>query len=76
MVEEMVQWLGKKKAKRETRESDAGDAVGVHNLTRVKAMPRVRPRGMTWLRKKPRKRPRETAWRKEKPSVRWSSRGG
>jgi hypothetical protein len=43
-VEEMVRRLGKKSAKRETRESNAGDAVGVHDPTRVKAMPRVRPR--------------------------------
>jgi hypothetical protein len=50
MVEEMVPWLGKK-AKRETRASNAGDAVGAHDPTRVKA----RPRGMAWLRKKPRK---------------------
>ncbi len=45
MVDEMVRWLGKK-AKRETRESNAGDAVGVHGLPRVKVRPRVRPRGM------------------------------
>ncbi len=41
----MVRRLGKK-AKRETRESNAGDAVGVHDPTRVKAS----PRGMAWLR--------------------------
>ncbi len=44
MVEEMVRRLGKKSAKRETRESNAGDAVGVQDPTRAKAMPRVRPR--------------------------------
>ena len=43
-MEEMVRRLGKKSAKRETRESNAGDAVGVHDPTRAKAMPRVRPR--------------------------------
>jgi hypothetical protein len=40
----MVRRLGMKTAMRETRESNASDAVGVHDPTRVKAMLGVRPR--------------------------------